>query len=581
MTIGHAIRRVRLGTGLVLFAFVTSHLANHSLGLLSLDAMERGREWFVLVWRSPVGTALLYLSLLTHLALAFWAIVARRSLRMGRWEWLQLGLGLAVPILLAGHIVGTRGAHELAGIEDSYTYELLVLWVWDPWKAALQVAGLVAAWVHGCIGLHYWLRLRAWYRPMTPALYALALLLPVFALLGFATAGREVATLAQNEAWLADAMARLNLTPETMSIDLEPLMFAIWAVVGGGLAASLLARKVRHWLSHRRDRVRLVYPGGRIVEVEPGLSVLEASREGGIPHASVCGGRGRCSTCRVRVGEGREGLLPPSADERHVLQRVGASPNVRLACQIRPPAGRIEVHPLLPATAGPRDAMSRPSYLAGTEKPIAVLFADLRGFTQFSEQKLPYDVVFVLNRYFHAMGLAVRDAGGHLDKFIGDGVMALFGVKGGIEEGSRAALDAAGHMARRLDELNQSLADELPQPLRIGIGIHTGSAIIGEMGFDRTISLTAVGDTVNIASRLEALTKEFDAQVVFSDAVADAAGLRPVGVGVARHEVMVRGRRDPIGVWAIPDAAKLETEPAHAPETADDAGPMPEDTPAD
>lgn len=577
MTLDIAIRRLRLGTGLVLFAFVVSHLANHSLGLVSLDAMERGREWFVLVWRNPAGTAVLYLSLLIHIVLAFWAIVARRSLRMRRSEWFQIGLGLAVPLLLAEHIVGTRGAHELAGIEDHYTYVLLVLWVWVPWKAAVQTVGLLAAWIHGCIGLHYWLRLHVWYRPLEPAFYALALLVPVLALLGFGTAGREVASLAGNEAWLADAMARLNLTRETMSVDLQPLVIAIWSTVIGGIAVALLSRGVRQWLSLRRGRVRLVYPGGRTVEVEPGLSVLEASREGGIPHASVCGGRGRCSTCRVRVGDGGEVLPPPDPNEHRVLRRVGAPPNVRLACQIRPPAGLIEVHPLLPSTAGPRDAMDRPSYLSGTEKSIAVLFADLRAFTELSERKLPYDVVFLLNRYFHAMGLAVRDAGGHLDKFIGDGVMALFGVQGDLERASRAALSAAGHMSRRLDELNESLAHELDEPLRIGIGIHAGPAIIGEMGFDHTTSLTAVGDTVNTASRLEALTKEFDAQLVFSDAVAEAAGGRPVDG--ERYEVVVRGRRDPIGVWVVADASelKMSTEP----ETPAESNDVTEDTSAE
>ena len=200
-----------------------------------------------------------------------------------------------------------------------------------------------------------------------------------------------------------------------------------------GFAALLVtlfaARLISGAFERRRDFITLTYPGERRVSVRRGTSVLEASRLSGIPHASVCGGRGRCSTCRVRIGEGSVDLPPPSADEEKVLQRVGAPPNVRLACQLRPTAP-VEVTPLLPPGAEPRDGHSRPAYIQGRETEIAVLFADLRSFTRFSEKKLPYDVVFVLNRYFQAMGMAVIGAGGHLDKFIGDGTMALFARRG-------------------------------------------------------------------------------------------------------------------------------------------------------
>lgn len=558
MTGDNWVRRVRLWAGLVLFVYVTTHLINHMLGLVSLDAMERAREPFLAAWRSPVGTALLYGALVIHPVLALWGVYKRRSLRLRGWEAAQLLLGLSVPALLAIHIVGTRGAHELVGIEDTYAYVLLAQWLFAPYNAVLQTLAVLAAWVHGCIGLHYWLRLQGWYPHAAPMLYALALLVPVISLLGFATAGREVIALAEDPAWLNAAMARAQVTEAARAANLWPVVYGIWGAVAGGVALVLGARQARHWMARRRGYVRLRYPGGRTVEIEPGTNVLEASREAGIPHASVCGGRGRCSTCRVRVGDGADALPEPSPDEQRVLQRVGAPPNVRLACQIRPHAD-LEVHPLLPPNAGPRDARTRPSYLAGTEKDIAVLFADLRAFTRFSEQKLPYDVVFVLNRYFHAMGLAVHEAGGHLDKFIGDGVMALFGISGAPDDGAQAALKAASKMAERLQELNEALAHDLNEPLRIGIGIHAGPAIIGEMGYDHATSLTAVGDTVNTASRLEALTKELGVQLVFSDAVAQMAGLRPLNA--ERRDVQVRGRRDRIAVWAVHDAAALETMP--------------------
>ncbi|MEX2642952.1 MAG: adenylate/guanylate cyclase domain-containing protein, partial [Acetobacterales bacterium] len=239
----------------------------------------------------------------------------------------------------------------------------------------------------------------------------------------------------------------------------------------------------------------------------PGATALETLRAAGIPHASVCGGRARCSTCRVRVGAGGDALPAAAPTEAALLKRIGAPPSVRLACQLRPSAD-VELVPLLPPDATPADSRGRSSYRQGAEREIVVLFADLRGFTSFSEGRLPFDVVFVLNQYFSSMGQAIEGAGGVLDKFIGDGIMALFGVESGPRQGALEAIDAARAMSQRLVELNEALAGDLPTPhealagdlptpLRVGIGLHLGPAIVGEMGWGRAISLTAIGDTVH------------------------------------------------------------------------------------
>jgi adenylate cyclase len=277
-----------------------------------------------------------------------------------------------------------------------------------------------------------------------------------------------------------------------------------------------------------------------------------------VPHASVCGGRGRCSTCRVRVGGPDRALLPaPSAEEQKVLARVGAPESVRLACQLRPPPGRYRITPLLPATAGPVEAYRSQPQAHGGERYVAILFADIRGFTSISEGRLPYDVVFLLNRYFRATGQAVHAAGGRLDKFIGDGVMAIFGLTSDPQLACRQALDGARRMALALDDLNEALSGDLDRPLRIGIGLHAGPAIVGEMGYERVSSLTAIGDTVNIASRLEALTKDFGAELVVSQDLLDRAGIdREVGV---RHDVEIRGRQARLAVRALQRTADLTT----------------------
>lgn len=547
-------RRVRLIGGVVLFAYIATHFLNHALGLVSLQAMEEGRRWFLSLWRNPVGSFLLYTSLALHFLLALWAVYQRRRLfNIPPAEALQLLLGLIVVPMLTQHVIGTRGAHQFYGVHDSYTYVVLTLYHFQPEKGLWQSAALLVAWAHGCLGLMFWMRLRPWYPPLRPTLYALALLIPVFGLIGFLDGGREASRLAADPDWLRATLAAMNL-PSRASVErLQEIEMQVYWWFAGLLALTLLARAVRSLVERHRGLVRVTYPGGREVETIPGPTILEVSQLHGIPHAAVCGGRGRCSTCRVRITLGQGDLPAPSAGETAVLARVGAAPNVRLACQVRPTSD-VTVVPLLPSNAGPREARARPAHLQGREKEIAILFADLRGFTMLSEKKLPYDVVFMLNRYFAAMGQAIEDAGGHVDKFIGDGVMALFGTGEHTDTrlACRQAIEAARGMSLALETLNKTLVHDLEKPLRIGIGIHVGPAIVGEMGYAGATTLTAIGDAVNTASRLESLTKEFACELVISEDVAARAGF-DTSLWPAM-EAEIRGRREKLRVSAIAKA---------------------------
>jgi adenylate cyclase len=548
--------RLRLASGLVLMVFVASHLANHALGIVSLAAMEQGRVVFVAVWRSPPGTLLLYAALFGHIGLVVHRLWRRRSLRMPAWEAAQIALGLLIPFWLAAHIIGTRGVHLRFGVDDDYIYVLNRLWPAGAWRQTLM---LIIVWLHGCIGLHFWLRIRPWYDRVKPWLLAVGVLLPALALIGFADAGRELKeAIEADPQWLA-AHADTDRWPGPAALAwIYPTERAVLAGFLLILAATFGARAVRALRAHSRGRVRLQYPGGVSVSIVPGMSVLEASRAAGIPHASVCGGRGRCSTCRIRVGAGAEHLPPPAADEARVLAKIGGTVgNVRLACQLRPTKD-LAVVPLLPASAGPRDVHIQVNPGQGTEREIAVLFADLRAFTRMAEGRLPYDVVFVLNQYFRAMGEAIEGAGGRVDKFLGDGIMALFGVDRGPGAGCAQALAAARAMARALDVLNRELAHDLRQPLTMGIGLHVGPVILGEMGFGRTSALTAIGDPVNVASRLEALTKEVGVQLVVSARLAERAGVDLAGYEL--REIEIRGRRRPLRVRLVPDAGLLPAD---------------------
>ena len=515
------VRRLRLWSGLFLMAFVVTHYANHALGIHSLEWMEAGRNVFVAFWRFLPVTVLFYAALIIHVALAFWVLYQRRRLKMAPWEFWQTLLGLTIPPLLVAHILGTRFLHEVYGIQDNYFLELLIFFVLRPDYGIKQFITIAVVWAHGCMGVHFWLRLKPWYPRALPFFASAALLLPVLGAVGVYVAGRQIAVLAQDPFWLREVQATVRLASSDQVAQVALLDNIILGILAALLVLSLSGRLIRRMLDRVRGLVHLTYPDGRRVAVVQGTTILEASRGAGIAHASVCGGRGRCSTCRVRVGNGADGLPAPSPEEKRVLERVGAPPNQRLACQTRPQAD-LEVTPILPPSISPRQAEGGADYLQGQEREIAILFADLRGFTTLAEHKLPYDVVFILNRYFAAMGAAVEASGGRLDKFIGDGVMALFGIEEGPAAGSRAALAAARAMAERLDDLNRALANDLEAPLRIGIGIHVGPVIVGEMGYGSATSVTAIGDAVNTASRLEAMTKEFGAQLVISDPVADS-----------------------------------------------------------
>src|SRR5690606_843041 len=153
-------QRLRLYSGLVLFVFVATHLINHALGLVSIDAMDAFRSVRSGAWRSLSGTILLYGALVLHIALALAKFVRRRTWRMNFWETVQLVFGLAIPLFLFRHILGIRLPHELYGVDDNYTYALWVMWPAEAWN---QLFLITVVWVHACIGLHFWLRLKRWY----------------------------------------------------------------------------------------------------------------------------------------------------------------------------------------------------------------------------------------------------------------------------------------------------------------------------------------------------------------------------------------------------------------------------------
>lgn len=541
-------RRLRLASGLVVACFVLPHFLNHSLGVVSIDAMDRARSVLAMLWRSAPGSVLLYGALLVHFSLALVSLYRRSTLRMPAWEAAQLLLGLAIPPLLVAHIVGTRLSWLLLGQTISYERVVGLLWS-DDWAATRQVLLLVVVWLHLAFGIHYWLRVQRWYPAAQPALFAAALLVPAMALAGFAAGGNEMRPVIESvgmQAYLPDLAAMSDDDRARLVAWRDGLLWAFWCL----LAATLLAR----WLRlHLGGSYELRHASGRVISAPIGRSVLEALRDAGVPHASVCGGRARCTTCRIRVVTGLETLAAPSRMEAEALARIDAPPNVRLACQTRP-RGALAVAPLLPPGSDAAAARA-PGKPQGRERPVVAMFVDLRESTRLCESRLPYDAVFILNQFFAEMYEALRETGGYYAQFRGDGLLALYGLESRLAPACRAALAGAAAMQRRVERLSQSLAAELDQPLRIGIGMHAGVAIVGTMGPPEAPIHSAIGDTINIAARFEGMTKAYGCTLVVSAETLRHAGIAAPGAPL--HRVRVRGHSQRMDVYAVADPVAL------------------------
>jgi adenylate cyclase len=544
---------LRLVSALILLAFVVCHLTAHSLLLVSFERAETALDVLMFPWRTAIGTTILVSALLAHYSNALWSIYVRRYLRLSRWEWWQLGIGLCIPLLLMLHVTSTRIAESLLGVTSGYSSVLIVQWQLSPWLAVLQTLAVLTVWIHACIGVHFWLRTKAWYAHWQPLFVGLGLMLPILALCGYVTAGNQVLRNAENSNYARLSLEQANLT------DQKRAEIAHIARTGSAtyLALVLLpfvGRGVRGWLHRRRRLPLLTHSSGRAVPILPGATVLETLRENGIPHASVCGGRARCTTCRILVTKGLDRLPAPSGMEAKALARIGATPGLRLACQIRPSAG-ISILPLLAADASAADGAVRGG-LEGSERLITVLFVDLRGSTTLGEAKMPYDLLYILNQFFREMTKALDATNGHYAQFAGDGLMALYGLN--AKDPATGAVDAlrgAREMLARIDQLNSRLRGDLPQPMRIGIGIHFSEAIVGAMGPPGSQIITAIGETVNTCARLETLTKKYDCAVVVSRRAAEMAGLDVKGRQL--HQAPVNGPTQTVECYALKTLADL------------------------
>jgi adenylate cyclase len=552
---GVGLRQVRFACGVVLFAYLVSHFLNHALGNISLEALATGVYLHTSFWQFPPVAIVFYAAVLVHTGLGIWALYQRREFRWKAIEPLQLALGLSVPALVAVHIVGARLGLALFDHEKLYPQEIYAFVVALPYRAWQMSAVLIIAWVHGCIGLHFWLRMKAFYKRAAPFLLAIAVLVPTLALLGFYQAGRTVIADSQDAQWRAENLSARQVGTPAQQQTLQAITDYFLIFYLGLIGVVLLARGARTLHERRGGMIALSYGNGRTIRVPKGLSVLEASLRYSVPHASVCGGRARCSTCRIRVIGDCSGLPEPSQREAFVLARVGTSdPSIRLACQLRPAADLSFFQLFMPQAMSASAPASEPARI-GQERYLVSLFVDMRGSTQLAEKRLPFDTVFIVNRFLGAVSQAVIDNGGQPNQFVGDGMLALFGLATGQRNACRQALKAASAIAVNVEELNQFLSHDLREPIRFGIGIHGGEVIVGDIGYRDHMVFTALGDAVNVAARLQDMTKTLACEAIVSEEIRITAGLGDDDL--PQQEVAIRGRAEPMIVRTVTNAKNL------------------------
>ncbi len=552
---GVSIRQVRLACGVVLFTYLVSHFLNHALGNISADALATGLYYHVLFWQFLPVAIVFYTAALVHAGLGIWAFYERRQFRWKAIEPLQLVLGLSIPALIIAHIIGVRLGQALYGQERHYPQVLYAYWVAWPYKILQMYALLLIAWVHGCIGLYFWLRMKAFYKRAAPFLLAAAVLVPTLAMLGLYQAGRNVVADAESNEWRADNLSQRQVGTVAEQQVLENVVDYFLIGYLGLIGLVLVGRGARAIGERRGGMINLSYGNGRTVRVPKGLSVLEASLRYNVPHASICGGRARCSTCRIRVIGDTKSLPAPSQREAFVLNRVGATdPSIRLACQLRPETDLSFFQLFMPHMMSTIARGSQPHRI-GQERYLVSMFIDMRGSTKLAEIQLPFDTVFIVNRFLGAVSQAVIACGGQPNQFVGDGQLALFGLSTGPQTACRQALRAAAMIASNVDELSRFLSHDLREPIRFGIGIHGGEVIIGDIGYRDHIVFTALGDAVNVAARLQDMTKSLGCEAIISEEVRVTAGL--AAGALPQQQVSIRGRVEPIIVGAVESAKML------------------------
>ena len=253
------------------------------------------------------------------------------------------------------------------------------------------------------------------------------------------------------------------------------------------------------------------------VQFSEAQSILKISNENKVEHLHVCGGLGKCSTCRVQILDGLENCSERSEKEQIIADKLDFPDDVRLACQTLL-SGDASVRKLFKSQSDIKFAQAalQSSGSIGSNKQVAILFADIEDFTPLSERLASFDIMYLLNKYFDFAGNIVMRNGGEINNYIGDAFLAIFGLDGEGDETFRA-VKAGLELQSELKDFANTVEENFDEDFKIRIGIHFGEAIVGMLGCKGTERLSVIGDTVNMAARAESANKEADTTMLITE----------------------------------------------------------------
>ncbi len=344
--------KLRIASGLMLFAFVLGHLLTLAFGMLSIEAMDAASDVFMGAWANPIGGPLLMLSFIVHGLLGIWTLFWRNTLLMNWQDGAQALLGLAIVPMLLPHIMGVVVGPQMTGEHANFKWVFAVYWIFAPQLGIQQVLALIVIWIHGCYGLFLWMQVQNWWGRFGSFTYPLVVIVPVASLLGFVEGGKILLANADNQEYMAPVRQTAAAYDQVGAL-LWQIHDQILLWYGALILVVLAARAIR--VRRRLAKVSVTYVDGPTIERKAGLSLLEIGQTRDVAHAALCGGRGRCGSCAVRVLEGTETLSDIGSQEGQTLARRSAEPDVRLACQAMPTGGAVVVETIYPPAISPRE----------------------------------------------------------------------------------------------------------------------------------------------------------------------------------------------------------------------------------
>ncbi len=291
----------------------------------------------------------------------------------------------------------------------------------------------------------------------------------------------------------------------------------------------------------------------RTVEVEnTDKNLLDQSIFHRIPHVHECGGYGMCTTCRIRILDGAENLSPPTERETELSEARAWDPSIRLACQTKINSGSVTLERIIWTNAEVSSLqLEALTNSLGEERELAILFCDMRNFTLLAGAHGTFDLAHMLNRYFTEMGDPILMNNGVIYQYVGDEIVALFGTTGGdAKTVCTQAVRAALGMQYAVDRLNKWDMGNFDAQLSIGVGLHYGPAFVGNVGHPRHKQFAVIGDTVNVASRIQSVNKELDTRILASKSLYDALGENVIREARVT-DVQLRGKEEAHTVYEI------------------------------